>query len=1247
MKRFLSSVLLCLSLLITVSFIVIHRTAAKEDLIVELLNLPAPPPPNPLMPISRRDEKFYSKVNPPPDDAPIDDLLDYWSFQNRQFRNLTYKPTPSGRTMDRILAEVEKDPELATKFLNVFRNSERAGDVLRRIYESGEPANEGESDVRGGLRDWLKNYTPTFTNELERDAHRVRDANEYVTNQEDLLNLTRVDWDRARPQVDAMYRNNEAPVSQVLAKWALYKHALVTDSIDIDRYRDELKAIVEDKKATPGMRDLAFDALVSEREWSGRDEWYYGLLADETLADLRVNGSSYTGLTTLIMYSPEDKYVDKMIEFTKDDNVVVRTAAVRNLLIVLNPERPQITRALLPWLSDPKWANFAQGNARERLVTSLATVKMPESVPALIAALDQKEIQQMVLPADLPSNANAVARAVWAANAAANAMATAANAAATAANSARYGSGPGDANAAIPAGFRKVDVASYPLRRAAIGALGFQADMRAAPSLRRMLNLVEDYEKGNVVGALIACKGFTVDEQVNALEGTIREARENPPPTNAAWNVAGPRSLAFGGKTDTQALIAMSLMGTRIVSDELVAAVAARVDALEKRDPVTAEDLRKVLQHWDGPAVAALLLRDLKAGKTTSSAIVRLLASRKGIIEKLPSSVYELRMGVPAAAGIAACMIDSDSDYAAVLAGENAESKAAMLACARLVRGRLPLDQVALLLRSPDKRLAIAAERYLESEDSPQARAAVLALHPGEAKILGATTAFTTGESGTEEMGDVLELFASVNEYFADKSYFYHEAPNADKEKRLQEEVKTSPDLLGVYAYGDSYIRIYRDRAMFSWEEDVSRYRERALEPTEFDNFKGYLAHNHVDELPPFLGCQAEEECGESKTLLMVGKNGGRRVFVKASRTPQFFAGLESLFADMKRPAAKLHYWLEKSIPGLEILFADDNLQAETVWKNGVDMRLLVSNKARQKESEKLVEDQIAGLSDEGEDEESEDNLRSRADKLREAHGYDGYSWFAFSSGRLADSMSQPETVEYIPMRDGLSPEAVSGQWKARAAGIEVRADETGLYKLAGGKVMKLGTGYYSNPVITPNGRWAIAALAADDEGAKLVRVDLTTGKEYPIDMSGNEGFIRPIAYVPAMARVFVTYPNYEGEYEYRREDENTTGAWLDPLTGRLTPAAGELRPLEQQTFRQLQPAAAANEFWAALPSRAKGETLLGIYNTRTQKFTQRLKLPKIEFDSMHMWVDETEGKAYIVYEGQLLSVPLASQNQQ
>jgi hypothetical protein len=37
----------------------------------------------------------------------------------------------------------------------------------------------------------------------------------------------------------------------------------------------------------------------------------------------------------------------------------------------------------------------------------------------------------------------------------------------------------------------------------------------------------------------------------------------------------------------------------------------------------------------------------------------------------------------------------------------------------------------------------------------------------------------------------------------------------------------------------------------------------------------------------------------------------------------------------------------------------------------------------------------------------------------------------------------------------------------------------------------------------------------------------------------------------------------------------------------------------------------------------------------------QVLKIPKIKFDSMNMWVDEAGSRAYFVYEGHLLGVPI------
>ncbi|HKX84192.1 MAG TPA: hypothetical protein VJL58_08235, partial [Pyrinomonadaceae bacterium] len=201
-----------------------------------------------------------------------------------------------------------------------------------------------------------------------------------------------------------------------------------------------------------------------------------------------------------------------------------------------------------------------------------------------------------------------------------------------------------------------------------------------------------------------------------------------------------------------------------------------------------------------------------------------------------------------------------------------------------------------------------------------------------------------------------------------------------------------------------------------------------------------------------------------------------------------------------------------------------------------------------------------------------------------------------------------------------------------------IRADHTGLYKIAGGRVAKIHAGEYVTPVVSSDGRWALASTYAEGTGSRLVRVDLVSGKVHELDREVSNAI--PVAFVPTMNRVLLRYP---GSYHYEDEDDiaSADGVWLDPATGRLTPASGELRPLIQQTFRKLQPTI-SGDAWAAIPDRAKNETVIGTYSSRTLKFTPRLTLPKIRFDSMKMWVDEAEGKAYFVYEGHLLSVPLA-----
>jgi hypothetical protein len=608
--------------------------------------------------------------------------------------------------------------------------------------------------------------------------------------------------------------------------------------------------------------------------------------------------------------------------------------------------------------------------------------------------------------------------------------------------------------------------------------------------------------------------------------------------------------------------------------------------------------------------------------------------------EKQSADVYDLRTGSPIAIGLSACLLESPSDYEAILDGPNDQTKTAMLACARLIRAPLSIEKVATNLNSKDKVLALAAERYLISEDSAEARRIVLSLHPNEAMILGATTRFGDGDGSSGVSAPFLAgLFASVlpSDFISRFMYFgeYDTQISRIDEGKLRKEVKETPELLGLYNWRENYIRIYKDRAVFSWEEDPARYRERVLTEEEFNNFKGLLAHYKADEMPPFLSC-VEGGC-ESGMLIMLGRNGGRRVYVRTKTLPPMFAEMNRMFEDMRRQPSTIKYWAGKDIPGLEVLFADDNVDAIAVWKNGSDFRLLTADNSRREEIDRELhtrreelssDEQYAGDDDYGELHEA---IRLESEKRE----YENYAWSNFAAGALTGPAAQPAEIEFIPLKDALQPKPDEEQWKARTSALEIRTDDSGIYKVTAGKVAKIKSGVYSDPVITPNGRWVVATKY-DDEVGKLVRINLTTGREFPVDTS--EIWVdTAFAYVASVNRIVI---GREEEYrEYGPGALDPEYSLLDPETGIITKPRGEIRPIAQQTYRALQPTTKPFEYWVAIAD--KGQTVFGTYDTRTFSVKPLLKLSNIEFESSNMWVDAAEAKLYFVYNGQLLSAPL------
>jgi hypothetical protein len=1219
------------------------KSEAQNSILPQLLEIPAPPPPNPLIRNSSdvRSPEFFSQENPPADDAPIEDLLAYWAAQNDL--NEVYNPTiePSDRVLNRILAEIEKDPEIINNYLNVLAKKPESADAVKQMYQRILNSDDESNKYRAEqLKSWLTYNSNYFSDELLQAAQQVQDTEEYVTNQDDLLALARVDWEKARPMLERMLNDSSQPVSQTLANWAFYLHALKEgNSIEAGNYRDFLMKTVEDKNAKPGNRDLAMDALVYGGDFPGRDDWYFSLLEDETLYDLRVGGQSYTGLTTLLMRTPTDKLINKMIELVGSSNPTVRNAAVRNLTTVLNKDNPEVIKALLPWLENPDWAKQV-GQERMLVVSALAQIEMPESVPGLMAILNEKttieiENDEAYPNSNMMMNSNIMRIKPISYN---------------------------DSEQKIP---RVV----YPYRDAAIDALIKQKSFQAAAALRQVLPEVQPWKRDDVVRAILLSGGFTIPEQVEALEITARqynnqlnEAKKYQAMANSAnsdgnWsgNVYSGNSMPLnsygyntrvgsfsGGETfntaDIKPMLGEQLVNIGEPGNELVSAVIFRLNNLEKSEPQIAGLIREFMQNWKGEAINALLLNDLAEGKSDLNAIVKLLSLRKEIREKQTRNILDVRSkGNPIALGVSACLLENENEYAGILANANDDAKIALLGCARLIRARISVQTVAPFVKNPNKTLALAAEKYIESEDSPAARQIIYSLHPNEAKILGATFFFGESLKSNVRIDFLSNLFGSVSGLSELPPYYFYSIINSkdnSSEEKLKKEVIEDEKLVGIYGYNKNYVRIYQDKAVFSWEEDEARYRERKLNDSEFNYLKSFLASSDAGNLPPFVsfcgGCQ-------SKELVMLGRQGGRRVFNYTESQPQFFEDLEKIFEDMRKPPAKLRYWLEKDIAGLEILFADQDLQAKTVWKNGNDLRVLINNTNR----EEQIEKELNKLSEADQENENLDYEQSAEldRKRRSARAFESYSWHKFSGNKLGDFTNQPAGVNFIT-QGGSPRESEFDFSSAKAGNVEIKTIGDNLYKVVGGQTTKIQSGYYRSPVITANARWVVLTKYEETEDKFVIsRINLQTNKELKVKLDGRYRFSRPLTFIPSANKVLIISGNII-DYE-NGSIKNGSYFLLDAETGAMQPTTGEFRPFNQQTFRELQKTANADEVWAAISDENKKETQIGTYNVKTYDFKSVLTVPQISFDSMDMWIDESANKVYVVYNGQLLSFPL------
>lgn len=1148
--------LLCAAAVISVGQ---TRSTDSAELLKELLTIPAPPPRKAATPTDAaakiREPNFFNPKNSPPDDTPIEDLMQYWMVIQVGNHN---RPEPTEAVKRRLLEAVSSNPQLLATFLRLLPQTEATATKVKELYDHAQGNQQFQDNWRATVRNWLVFNSKYFLDELLAAASKAKDnaRDDGVNREEELCALARVDWPSAEPLLRGLVASGQ-PRSTALALALFYKHAI--DDKDLsgeERYRRNLEAIASNRGQTVYARTMAIVSL-GATTWSGRDEWYLGLFQDETLLDPDDIPPGVSPLRHVFLSDPA-KWTPVMARLVESKDINVRSAAALCLLALGSADvTKEALVPLLPWLSDPSWAKTP--NKRLVLMQQLAGVDVPESVPGLIWVVENDRSE---------------------------------------------------------AGYERSHAASTLTR---------YRDPRAVPALKRALarEKTESIRQGLIRG-LLACQGLTESEQVQALEAF-------------ATKVTGPEGwaevLRYRSAAEEGLPISVSigkyLNQMKEAPDALVTAVLARAEQLKSENAVVTKFLVDTAHQWQGQHVERDMIRRIANGSADATTIVEALKRKPRFRETVGPELQNLSAADGAAQGIGAVLLEDPFLAQSILTSGNTTAQTALLACSRLTQMPLPVEIVGSLLRSKDQLLSHAAEAYLLADDSPPARELLWQHHPNEA--------FVTGWREPRETTTNRSSRAAI-----------------DEEKLRAEILKENGPLEILALLFDagaqgSVLRLYADKAVYTHYEDRARYIELTVSKAEVATLKDFLAVQQMLESGPNV-----ERCHRCTftTLLSLTKEKGRRVFTQEESGD--WLQLREIFASLGAgDSAKVRYNLEKEIKGLEVLYASDDLLVNDVSQQGDQIRVWL-----ERPEHTLEPVNAEPTEEEEEEEEEEDEALKQERRRREAERSKArFSWRVFANNKLGAITSAPDfysirdeskflpddeydEFDYEPDRQVqvLSPDS-----------IIIARNFDGLWKeYAGSKGVRLGSDDekdgYSNPVITRDGKWVVVAKAREswDVPNHVVRINLQTGREFRVRLEPAVD-LTPVVFVPTQNKILVRSGiNLDSARSTQPAGPKGTKYYLvDAATGETQPVTGSFAPLELKGHRFLQPTEKPDEFWAAIADEAKQQTQIGRYNVKDFSFKLVMLVPHIAFDSMAMWIDASQQKVYLVYNGQLVRFPL------
>ena len=1122
--------------------------APKEssEVIKQLLSAPAPPPRSAetqTEPKKPRPANFLDKANVPPDDAPIEDLVDYWlrwSYKDA-------KHAPSETVRKRLLDGSLDDLMQLVELLELFTVDEDEINKIKEVFDKTKDKSE-LGYQRDEIRKWLLLNSKHFIGELFSLANKVKDKDEFafVENGEALEALAKLDWTRAKPLLETLVNTGQQR-SSTLALTLLHRHSIEEKELSAElKFRSQLQSIASNRNFAGSARKAAIEEL-SKSEWSGRDEWYLSLFNDDSLIDLNDGNHVFSPLSILFTLEP-DKWIPVMTKMVAGKDRTQQQAAAICLAryAVVDPRRDVII-PVLRWLTDPDWIPIGS-NDRARFMQTMNEVDVPESIPGLIWIVENDKYNGK-----------------WAA----------------------------------------VTLAHY-------------KDARAIPALKKALTEANEADRKHILEGLIASGGLTETEQVDALEAFAEKILTE----------SGREDLKY--RSDNEKLPLPVSIGRYLAyldspSENLVPAVLARAAQLKTTNPALSRSLIETAHNWQSRQIDLDLVKRIAANTAEANTIITALNRRTKLRETVEPEVRLLLVASGVPQGIGVILLEDNTMAAAILGSSDQAAQIGLLASARLTQTPLPVDLVGPLLKSKNPLLATAAERYLLAEDSKTARTLLWELHPNEAFITG------WRENIELEGGSNFDLIGKL-------------------EEKLRAELLKPDGPLEIFALLEnsqqykSVLRIYADKTIYTYFEDSSRYLERVVPKDDLAVFKKYVTTSGVADYGPQFG-DCHHNCFVSEFVIL-SKAAGRRVFSHEG-VGTMMKIMENFHQLGEGEGATTHYTFEKDLKGLEVLYRDPILAVRDVWKSGDDTRILVQ----------LVKVD-AGAEDDEDDEDNEEDANARASKRHQKfmRSQASFSWRFLKDKKAGSITTVPDG--YITVDESKFPfdehDESLGRHEDQVQvltpdSLLLARNEEGLWKQnAGAKPVRIssGEGAYANPIVTPDRKWAVVAKTDSHWYTPnyVVRFNLETGREYRTRLEPADQ-LDPIAFVPVHEKILLLRDKDDQAVLSGRIPPRDTAEYylVDPKTGAVEPVSGEFAPLRQGGKRFLQSAGEVGQYWAAIPDRLKNQTQVGRYNVKDFSFKTVLTVPHINFQSMEMWVDEKEGKLYLVYKSQLLRLPLKS----